>query len=208
MTPEEQIETYRAIEDSAAVMVVAELRLIRQAAQVATVLFLLFLLMIFGAVIANAAPIEALPLPTQRWYTADIPTPEGVFAFEVYAPALPRIVAADLVPIYVLGDPPRLVDVPEPGTGWMMVLATGIGFVLWVNWMVNKWRSCLRSDREAMERAGFVGFALLSIPRGHHPEAFAMSHEAIDLTTLLFTVPIAWVLVMAFVWMVVKEPKR
>jgi len=148
MTPEEQVGTYKAIEESAAVMAVAELRLIRQAAQVATVLFFLFLLLIVGAVIANAAPIEALPLPTQRWYTADIPTPEGVFAFEVYAPALPWIVAADLVPIYVLGDPPRLVDVPEPGTAWFV-----LGFcivclcILTAQWLWSFWK-------------GFVGAAL------------------------------------------------
>lgn len=35
-----------------------------------------------------------------------------------------------------------------------------------------------------------------------------MNHEAIDLTTLLFTVPTAWVLVMAFVRLVRKETKR
>lgn len=153
MTPEEQQETLAMIqaelESSTRVSIATDIRIIRIAAQVATGA----LLLIAGAMLSNAAPIESVPLPQQHWYTMDVPTPEGVFPVEVYAPALPRIVASDLEPIYVLGDPPRLVDVPEPGTGWMMVLATGIGFVLWVNWMVNKWRSCLRSDREAMERA-------------------------------------------------------
>lgn len=150
MTPEEQVGTYKAIENSAVVMAVAELRLIRQAAQVATVLFLLFLLMILGAVIANATPIEALPLPTQYWYTTDIPTPEGVLPVEVYAPALPRIVAADLVPIIEIGDPPRLVDVPEPGTAWFV-----LGFcivclcILIVQWLWAFWK-------------GFVGAAIES----------------------------------------------
>lgn len=80
---------------------------------------------------ANAAPIESLPLPTQRWYTMDVPTPEGVFPVEVYAPALPRIVASDLEPIYVLGDPPRMVDVPEPGPRAPLGIGLGclVGYV-------------------------------------------------------------------------------
>lgn len=138
MTPEEQIETYKAIEESAAVIVVAELRLIRQAVQyavpiLAAIAGILFVLAIITGQ-AKAAPIESLPLPQQHWYTMDVPTPEGVFALEVYAPALPRITASDFVQIVEIGDPPRLADAPEPGTAPYAVaslLGMAGGFWLW-----------------------------------------------------------------------------
>lgn len=131
MTPEEQQETLAMIqaelESSTRVSIATDIRIIRIAAQVATGA----LLLIAGAMLSNAAPIESVPLPQQHWYTMDVPTPEGVFPVEVYAPALPRIVASDLEPIYVLGNPPRLVDVPELGPRAPLGIGLGclVGYV-------------------------------------------------------------------------------
>lgn len=128
MTPEQQIETYKAIEESSAVMVVAELRLIRQSlhaisAVLACIAGILFTFVIFTAR-GNAAPI-APAIQEQPWYTMHVstagPDGPGVYAVEVTAPKLEGLFAQPQ--IVEIGDPPRLTDAPEPGTIWLVLAA-------------------------------------------------------------------------------------
>jgi hypothetical protein len=77
------------------------------------------------------------PLPppnphVQYWYTQWVPTDSGVYPQEVYAPALPKVEPM----LYVftdIGDPPRLVETPEPGTWWLVggavVLAAVVAWI-------------------------------------------------------------------------------
>lgn len=92
--------------------------------------FVLLLIMIttLGCPPARASPITHAPMPPpnphlQYWHTQWVPMDGGVYPLEVYAPALPNV---ELEP-YVftnIGDPPRLMETPEPETWWL------VGFVI------------------------------------------------------------------------------
>jgi len=71
------------------------------------------------------------PLPppnphVQYWHTQWVPGDGGVYPLEVYAPALPRV-EPELYVLVDIGDPPRLMETPEPGTG---ILVAGVVFLL------------------------------------------------------------------------------
>jgi len=82
-------------------------------------------------------PLESIveigtpPLPpanpnVQYWHTQWVPTDSGVYPQEVYAPALPQV-EPELYVFVDIGDPPRLMETPEPGTG---ILVAGVVFLL------------------------------------------------------------------------------
>ena len=90
-------------------------------------------LLLIMACLSHAAPITHSPIPDpplQYWHTTYIPTDSGVFALEVYAPALPKL---EVQPrIIEIGEPPAaLVNVPEPNTGtlilavWLLAMTLG-----------------------------------------------------------------------------------
>lgn len=115
---------------------------------------LLFIgMMTCSAGAAKASPIAHAPIveqPMQYWHTQWVPVDGGVYPQEVYAPALPNV---ELEP-YVftnIGDPPRLVETPEPGT-WNLAVVVALAslafqIVLQIAARVYK----IRSRRKAME---------------------------------------------------------
>ncbi len=75
---------------------------------------------------AKASPITHAPIaeqPMQYWHTQWVPTDGGVYPQEVYAPALPQVEPEPYVFVDI-GDPPRLMETPEPETWWL------VGFVI------------------------------------------------------------------------------
>lgn len=78
------------------------------------------------AFVLPAAPLlTTVPEPPalQYWHTTYIPTDSGVYSLEVYAPALPPLFAQEIVEI---GEPPKLADVPEPGTWHLLALGVAL----------------------------------------------------------------------------------
>lgn len=97
----------------------------RRALGMAVALVLIFMPAIYSHAMPLLPPLDqpiielgAPPLPppnpnVQYWYTMDVPGPQGVLPVGVFAPRLIARVASE----------PQGVDVPEPGTGWL------VGFV-------------------------------------------------------------------------------
>lgn len=85
------------------------------------------------AVTLSASPITHVPSteqPLQYWHTQWVPMDGGVYPQEVYAPALPKVEPEPYVFVDI-GDPPRLVETPEPGT-WGLVLAVMVLMVAYL----------------------------------------------------------------------------
>lgn len=91
----------------------------RQVGSAGLWLFLLWLgICVFGCPRAKASPITYVPIaeqPLQYWHTRWVPADGGVYPQEVYAPVLPRV-EPELYVFTDIGDPPRLMETPEPGT--------------------------------------------------------------------------------------------
>lgn len=85
---------------------------------------LIMIMGVIGCPPAKSSPITHAPIaetPMQYWHTQWVPTGEGVYPLEVYAPALPKVEPEPYMFVDI-GDPPRL-ETPEPGT-LHFVLAT------------------------------------------------------------------------------------
>ncbi len=81
---------------------------------------------VVGCPPAKASPITHVPVaepPLQYWHTQWVPMDGGVYPLEVYAPALPKVEPEPYVFVDI-GDPPRLMETPEPETWWL------VGFVI------------------------------------------------------------------------------
>lgn len=86
------------------------------------------------AVSLSASPITHMPNtepPLQYWHTQWVPTDNGVYPQEVYAPALPRV-EPELYVFVDIGDPPRL-ETPEPEmwTAFPIGIVGGIVLAVW-----------------------------------------------------------------------------
>jgi len=110
------------------------------------------IMLVMLAVGAHAAPITTTtsdPCASQicqHWYTSHIPTDTGVYPVEVYTPVLDAFVPQPQ--IVELGEPPRLMETPEPSNGLV------VGFIL-VLTLMGIYFLLRREDRraEAIQRA-------------------------------------------------------
>ncbi len=133
---------------------------------------LLFIgMMTCSAGAAKASPITHAPIaehPLQYWHTQWIPTGDGVYPLEVFAPALPRIEPEPYVFVDI-GDSPRLMETPEPGT-WVL---TGMSFGCLVGYVViiRRLQRKAKRYRKALHRIA---------DHGCHELSREMAREALE----------------------------
>ncbi len=109
---------------------------------------------VVGCPPAKASHITHVPVaeqPLQYWHTQWVPADGGVYPLEVYAPALPRV---ELEPyVFVdIGDPPRLMETPEPGTAEMVMQAIVLSALFILSSEMGKARQKANKYQKALEQ--------------------------------------------------------
>lgn len=111
------------------------------------------------AVTLSASPITHAPIaeqPLQYWHTRWVPTDNGVYPLEVYAPALPRV-EPELYVFTDIGDPPRLVETPEPGTGRMISYLALVGLIAYLVYLLHQEQDVSERYRKALHHIADYG---------------------------------------------------
>lgn len=114
---------------------------------------------------AKAAPllppltyeIGTPPLPppnphVQYWHTQYVPGPQGVLPVEVYAPRLVAQVEPEPYVFVDIGDPPRLMETPEPGTAEMVMQAIVLSALFILSSEMGKARQKANRYQKALEQ--------------------------------------------------------